>query len=403
MPTSALPPAKPDFPIHGFVAPGFENVRAAFIANFTDGIEVGASLSVRHNGQELVNLWGGFQDSGFTRPWQQDTLVNVYSTTKGVAAIAFATLVEDGLLNYDDPVSNLWPEFRAAADGLTIGQLLSHQSGVPGVAERLTVTDLYDWSKMIGLLEQQQPYWPPGSAAGYHAIHWGFLVGELVRRAAGKSLGAVLAERIAGPLTAEFHLGLAASEHERVADLIGPNHARTTDKLPPPDTTPPRLPKLFPVALLNPSIRPWKDACSAEWRSAEIAAANGQASGDGIARIYDAAANGGAIAGTADADGVRVLEPATLTAANVQEVSMEEDLILAKPMRRSRGFILNTNNEYGPTEGAFGHAGAGGSLGFADPDYGIGFGYAMNQMQPGVVEKTRSDLLVEAVYAALDA
>lgn len=386
-----MPSFPSDVPIHGFTAPGFERVREQFAANFIDGIEVGASLCVRKNGEALVNLWGGYKDAGFTQPWQQDTLVNVYSTTKGVAAIAFATLVEDGLLSYDDAVKELWPEFRAAQNGLTIGQLLSHQSGVPGVSEPVTVTDMYNWPKMIALLEQQEPFWEPGSAAGYHAVHWGYLVGELVLRATGKTLGSVLSERITGPLGADFHLGLPDAEHGRVADLIGPNHARTADRLPAPDTTPPRLPRLFPVALMNPSIRPWKDACSPDWRRAEIAAANGHGTGEGIARIYDAAANGGGA----------VLSAATLAQANVQEVAMEEDLILAKPMRRSRGFILNTDQEYGPTRSAFGHAGAGGSLGFADPEFGIGFGYTMNQMQPGVVELTRGDLLVKAVYAGL--
>lgn len=392
-----------EFPIHGFTAPGFEAVREQFSANFTDGIEVGASLCVRRNGEELVNLWGGFQDAACTRPWQQNTLVNLYSTTKGIAAVAFATLVEDGLLSYDDAVNALWPEFRAAADGLTVGQLLSHQSGVPGVAEPVSITDMYDWDKMIGLLETQEPYWQPGSAAGYHAVHWGYLVGELARRASGKTLGQLLRERIAEPLNADFHLGLADAEHERVADLIGPNHARRAANLPPPDTSVPKMPKLFPVALMNPSIRPWKDACSAAWRRAEIAAANGHGSGEGIARIYDAAANGGGVEASASARAVRVLSATTLNAANVQEVAMADDLILAKPMRRSRGFILNTNNEYGPVEAAFGHAGAGGSLGFADPKYGIGFGYAMNQMQPGVADKTRADLLVAAVYAGINA
>ncbi len=382
----------PDFPVHGYTAPGFEAVRAAFTANFTQGIEVGASLCVRKDDEDLVNLWGGYQDSACERPWQQDTLVNLYSTTKGIAAIGFATLVEDGLLGYDDAVKDLWPELRAAQDGLTIGQLLSHQSGVPGVSVPVTVDDMYDWDKMIGLLAAQEPYWPPGSAAGYHAIHWGYLVGELVLRASGKTLGSLLAERITQPLDADFHLGLADSEHHRVADLIGPNRAREAKGLPPPDTSVPRLPALFPVALMNPSIRPWKDACSADWRRAEIAAANGHGNGASIARIY------AAVAGADNS----VLSAATLAAANRQEVAMTEDLILAKPMRRSRGFILNTNNEYGPTQTAFGHAGAGGSLGFADPEYGIGFGYAMNQMQPGVVEKTRADLLVAATYAALD-
>ena len=382
--------------IHGQVAPGFEDVQAVFEKNFTEGIEVGASLCVRSNGDDLVNLWAGAKDAAGNEPWQQDTLVNVYSVTKGITALAVAAIVEDGHFDYATEVRSIWPEFKAGQSGLTIAQLLSHQSGVPGVDEPIDIDDMYNWPKMVRLLEQQLPYWTPGTAAGYHALHWGYLIGEVVRRATGIGLGRWVADRLATPLNADFYLGLPQSLHARCADLIGPNRARKSSEDVTTPPAPPERPELFAAALLNPPVRPWKDACSAAWRSAEIAAANGQASGQGIATLYDAAANDGRVAD------VRILKPTSIAAVVTEEVGLATDLILDKPMRRGRGLILNTLGEYGPNANAFGHSGAGGALGFADPDAGFGFGYAMNQMQPGIVEQTRAGLLIEALYRSLD-
>ena len=215
-----------DFPVDGFAQPGFEAVRDVFERNFVDDIEVGASFCAIVDGETVVDLWGGYQDRAGTRPWNADTLVNVYSTTKGIASIAFAALVEDGLIDYDARVSDYWSEFRAGRTGLTVGQLLSHQSGVCGLRDKVSVADLYDWPRMVERIAAEEPFWEPGTAAGYHAVLWGYLPGELALRATGKSLGTLLAERIAGPLNADVYLGLPTAQHGRVADLIGPNHAR---------------------------------------------------------------------------------------------------------------------------------------------------------------------------------
>jgi CubicO group peptidase (beta-lactamase class C family) len=382
-----------DYPVHGTVAPGFERVRAVFERNFVDDIEVGASFCAVLDGETVVDLWGGFQDRDHTRPWRADTLVNVYSTTKGIAAIAFATLVDDGLIDYDAPVAGYWPELRAAQDGLTVGQLLSHQGGICGLRDKVTIDELYDWHRIIKRIAAEEPHWPPGTAAGYHAVLWGFLPGELALRASGDSLGAILRRRIAVPLQADFHLGLPLAEHGRVADLIGPNHARTQPDLAALMSI--RMPPLYKVALQNPAIRPWQDACSSAWRSAEIAAANGHANARGIARIYGAVARGGELGG------VRVLSQSAIAALTVQEVGEEPDLVLGRALRRGRGVILNTLDQYGPNASSFGHAGAGGSVGFADPTYRLGVGYAMNQMQPGIETDTRGGRLVNALYEAM--
>jgi CubicO group peptidase (beta-lactamase class C family) len=383
-----------DYPIHGYTAPGFESVRDVFARNFSEDIEVGAGFSAVLDGETVVDLWGGYQDRACTRPWAEDTLVNVYSTTKGLGAIAFATLLDDGLVTYDMPVRTLWPELRAARDGLTVGQLLSHQAGLCGLRTPVSVADLYDWAGMIRRLEAEEPQWQPGQGAGYHAILWGYFPGELVRRLTGASLGGRLAQRVARPLGADVWLGLPADQHGRVADLIGPNHARRQPDLS--ALAGLRLPPLYPLALQNPSVRPWQDACSAQWRSAEIAAANAQASARGVARIYGAVARGGEL------DGVRILSPEAIRALTVQEVGDQDDLVLGRPMRRARGVMLNTLGQYGPNPDSFGHAGAGGSVGFADPAAQLGVGYVMNQMQPGIETDTRGGRLIAAVYACID-
>jgi len=382
-----------EFPVNGTVAPGFEAVREVFERNFVDDIEVGASFCAVVDGQTVVDLWGGYQDRACTRPWREDTLVNVYSTTKGVASIAFAALVEDGLVDYDAPVADYWPELRAGRHGLTVGQLLSHQAGICGLRERVGITDLYDWPAMIARISAEEPFWEPGTAAGYHAVLWGYFPGELALRVSGQTLGAVLASRIALPLRADFFLGLPTAQHGRVADLVGPNHARKQPDLAALMAI--KMPPLYKYALQNPSIRPWQDACSAPWRSAEIAAANGQANARGIARIYGALACGGQL------DGVRVLEEDTIAAMCREEVGEQNDLVLGRPLRRGRGVILNTQGMYGGNRAAYGHSGAGGSVGFAEPALRLGIGYAMNQMQPGIETDTRGNRLVQAVFAAL--
>jgi CubicO group peptidase (beta-lactamase class C family) len=244
---------------------------------------------------------------------------------------------------------------------------------------------------VIHRLENEAPHWPPGTAAGYHAVTWGYLAGELVRRVTGKTLGQMLAERIAAPLDADFHLGLDDRYFDRVANPISPKHARRQ----PTDPAAPIVGPLYAVALLNPSIRPYADVASSAWRRAEIAASNGHATAKGIARIYAMLASGGSL------EGVRVLSAATIERAAWQEWGSDTDLVLGRGLRRSAGFILNTDAMFGPTDSAFGHSGAGGSTGFADPTRRLGFGYVMNQMEPGGADATRAARLIRAVYESL--
>lgn len=379
--------------VQGTVAKGFERVLDVFADNWND-IEVGASFSVVYREETVVDLWGGYQDRECTIAWQENTLVNVYSTTKGLASTAVAVLAGEGKLDYEAPVIEYWPEFGAEGkQHISVAQLLSHQGGLCGVDEKITVADLYDWDKMVNLLAAQKPLWEPGAAAGYHAVTWGYLAGELVRRITGKTLGQYFADKVARPLDADFYIGLPDSEMDRVAVMIGPNHARVL--APRSDGPPPKMPDLFAIALLNPSIKPFRDASSYEWRKAEIAAANGQANARGIARIYGALANGGEL------NGVRIIDREAIEQATRPEVDDETDLVIGRPMRRARGFILSTAGAYGPNERSFGHGGAGGSTGFADPDANLAVGYAMNQMQSDPNATPRSKKLIDATYACL--
>ncbi len=377
--------------ISGSVEPGFEAVRDAF-SGLWDDIEVGASCCAWVRGTKVVDLWGGFTDRNMTSPWQKDTLVNVYSTTKGLASLAVAILRDEGRISYDERVSTYWPEFGAEGkQDITVAQLLSHQAGLCGVETPLTVEDLYDWDKMTNLLAAQKPLWKPGTAAGYHAVTWGYFPGELIRRLTGQTLGQYFDEKVASPLQAEFYIGLGAPMLSRCADLIGPNHARKQPEPTPAEPAPP----WYKIALENPAIAPYRHASSDIWRQAEIAAANGQANGRGIATVYGAMANGGAL------NGVHIVSPESLQEATRQEVGDEIDLVTGRPMRRARGFMLNTDNAYGPNLQSYGHGGAGGSTGFADPVAGVGFGYAMNQMQADITATPRSMRLINALYACL--
>ena len=381
-----------DITIEGHVAAGFEPVRDTFAELWKD-IEVGASCCALYQGDKVVDIWGGFTDAEMSTPWESDTLINVYSTTKGMASLALAILFDEGFIDYDEKVTTYWPEFGAEGkQDVTVGQLLSHQAGLCGVETKLEVEDLYDFDKMVNLLAAQKPLWEPGTAVGYHAITWGYFPGELVRRITGKTLGQYFREKVAEPLGADFYIGLPDSEMSRCGILIGPNRARKKPRL----TDVPEMPELYPISLQNPSIAPYRDASSDVWRRAEIAAANGQGNARGIATVYAALANGGTLG---DA---KILSLEAIAESTKLEVDGDVDLVVGVPVRRARGFMLNTDGAYGPVEDSFGHGGAGGSSGFADPHNNVGFGYAMNQMQADAAATPRSMKLINSLYQCID-
>lgn len=385
--------------VRGEVAAGFEPVREAFVTNFDERGDVGAACSVYVHGRKVVDLWGGLADQKHGRPWEEDTLVLVYSTTKGVTAICVHRLAQDGRLDLDGPVASYWPEFAAEGKGrITVRDLLSHRAGLPALDAPLSREDACAWTPAVEALARQAPFWEPGTRHGYHAVTYGWLVGEVVRRAIGRSVGRYLAEEIAPRLGLEFWIGLPESEEGRVARLRPPGPMRI-DREALAAMPPEQLERLRamadPGSLMQRALNPTDPPFSynrPELHRAELPAANGIGTARSLARLY--AATIGPV------DGFRLLEDATVSAAT-EERSAGPDAVLALDTRFGSGFFLPS--PFSPLMGprSFGHSGAGGSLAFADPDAGVGFAYVMNQMQQGLSADPRPAALVSALRMAL--
>ena len=377
--------------IHGTCAPRFSGVRDAFAANFAAGREVGASFAATLHGEPVVDLWAGHADAARTRPWERDTIVNVFSTTKAMTALCAHMLVDRGQLDLDAPVARWWPEFAEHGKAaITPRQLLSHTAGLAALRAPLAEAAFFDWSAMTTALAAETPWWEPGAANGYHALTYGFLVGELIRRVDGRTPGTFLREEIARPLAADFHIGLPASEDSRVAEMIPATAAESAAAGAPP----PAPGSLIAAVMGNPPMRP-EVANLPAWRRAEIPAANGHGNARSVARIMAALACGGAL------DGVRLLSRATLARATEEQI-YSQDLVLGFPIRWGLGFMLNSPTlPLSPNEHTFGHGGWGGSLGFADLDAGASWSYVMNKMTPGTAGDNRAFPIIQAFYAAL--
>jgi CubicO group peptidase (beta-lactamase class C family) len=367
-------------------------VRDAFAANFAAGREVGASFAATVDGETVVDLWGGHADARRTRPWTRDTIVNVFSTTKAMTALSAHICVDRGLLSLDAPVARYWPEFAdAGKEAMPVHYLLSHRAGLAAVRPVLPTEALFDWRRMVETLAAEAPWWEPGGASGYHAMTFGYLVGELVRRVSGRSAGAFFREEVAIPLGADFHIGLAASEEGRVAEMVPATPEEVAAAGP--------MAALDPESLLgkvlgNPPLTP-AVANRHAWRAAEIPAANGHGNARSVARVMAALACGGTL------DGVRLLGEGTL--ARAIEVQFDgTDRVLRIPMRWGLGFMLTSERVVlGPNPRTFGHGGWGGSMGVADLDARVSWAYVMNRMSPGTTGDSRVLGMVEALYAGL--
>jgi CubicO group peptidase (beta-lactamase class C family) len=379
--------------VQGLCDARFARVREVFADSFASGAETGSSVAVTVDGRPLVDLWGGSADEAGARPWQRDTIVNLYSTTKGLAALCAHLLVDRGELDLDAPVAQYWPEFAAAGkESIRVRQLLCHQAGLAAFHRRFTTDEYYDWDTTTSALAAETPWWEPGTAHGYHALTFGHLVGEVVRRISGKSLGAFFRDEVAKPLGADLHIGLAASEDARVADLIPPS-AEALAAASSAATSGADLPLLAGV-LGNPAVNPL-DTRTRAWRGAEIPAANGHGNARSIARVYAALACGGRVGGVA------LLGTATIANASSIETS-GVDLVLQFPIHWGLGYIVNADKAlYGPNPHSFGHTGFGGSFGFADPDARVSVGYAMNRMAATLAGEPRGTALVETIYECL--
>lgn len=373
----------------GFVHDRYSGVRAAFDQNLASGADLGASFCATVDGETVVDLWGGFADETRTRAWDRDTIVNVYSTTKTMTALVALILADRGELDFDAPVARYWPEFAAnGKDGIKVRHLMSHSAGLSGWKEPISKADLYDWEKATVLLAAQAPYWEAGTAPGYHALTQGYLVGEVVRRVTGRSLGTVFRDEVAGPLGADFHIGLPASEDGRVADLIPPppgaaigDGAGQTE------------------LQANMSNNPGVDVSETRtraWRGAEIPAAGGTGNARSIAEIHAILANGGV------AKGKRFLSEAGCRKA--LELQIEgQDLILGTPARYGMGFGLAGGVVPLPNPNTIYWGGYGGSLVIIDMDARTTFGYAMNRMAGTTQGDMRALGLAMAMWTAAGA
>ncbi len=386
--------------IKGTCKDGFQRVKDAFAANFADHGEVGASLAVMVDGELAVDLWGGYADGALTRPWERDTIVNTFSTTKGMTAICANRLIEQGKLDPEAPVAKYWPEFaQAGKDKLPVKYLLNHQAGLPAVSEMMPLETSYQWQPLVDALAAQKPWWEPGTRHGYHAITFGSLVGEVIRRISGMSVGTYFRKEVAEPLGIDFWIGFGPELDSRCGEMIPapfqappPGHPLFAAFANPQSVTFKTF-MLSPLPMMNPNYMNTR-----EWRAAEVPAANGHGNARALATVYGALARGGEVGG------VQVLQRETIEDAR-KEQSNGEDAVLMIPSRFGRGFFLELP-EYAltPNTTLFGHPGLGGSFGLADPEAKVGIGYAMNKMYlpPDMISlDPRWETILSSLYESL--
>jgi CubicO group peptidase (beta-lactamase class C family) len=379
--------------IDGTCDGAFTGVREALAANFADGLELGASLSISVGGRNVVDLWGGHLDAAKTRPWERDSLVCVFSCTKGVVAIATMWAVDRGLVDLDEPVASYWPEFAAAGkDQLPVRWLLTHEAGLPAIGQRMPLGSLSDWNAMTSALAEQAPWWEPGTAHGYHGVTFGHLIGEVLRRATGRTCGALVRDELAEPLDIELWMPLPREHDARTADLVVDISRDGTFF----DGWDPKT-SLGPRSFGNPPDSNDPMHCmSDQWRRAEIPSANLHANARSLDRLYGVLAAGG-----------KVTPLALASTELVEEFGRRHvcgtDMVMELPTAFGLGFEHTIPEwQFGPGARTYGHNGSGGSLGLVDPDAEVSLGYAMNRLWWGP-DRTdpRWTPIFEAVYAAL--
>ncbi len=400
-----------DVVLHGSVSRRFVAVRDELARIFRDGSELGASLAVWHDGELVVDLWGGLRDRARSLPFEEDTLVTMFSATKGMVALTFLMLADRGLVDYDAPVSTYWPAFGAADKrAITVRMLLNHRSGLVGLAEPLTLAQLESRpDEVIAILERARPGWEPGTSQGYHAVTYGLYAAELFRRIARESLGTFFAREVAGPLGADVFIGLPAEHESRVAT----NHPvemaerllRGLPEMAFRDTTEGRV--LMSVLRRGDTHRAFEHPAElgasglANYNTRRVHAlelpwANGLGTARGVCRVYSALANGGEI------DGVRLVSESALAPLGERQSWSERDRVLHKPLGWSQGFLKEELTLFSPTPESFGHPGAGGALGWCDPVRRVAIGYLTSKMAHHV-RSPRAIALAHAVYASLGA
>jgi len=383
--------------VQGLVEDGYGSVADAFAQNFADRNELGAAFCLHVNGDKKVDIFAGTANKTTGSPWTDQTLQLVFSTTKGAAAICVARLVEAGALSYDDLVATHWPEFaQNGKENVTVSQMMSHQAGLAAVDAPLSLEDVLAVGPVVEALAAQTPLWEPGSGHGYHAVTYGWLAGELVRRVDGRRIGAYFAEEVAKPLGLDFWIGLPESEESRVSHL----------EAAPPPTDPEELALMMQIAgpgtmgfrslfmdglllAMDPENNPFN---TREVHATEMPAANGITDATSLSKMYAATIG--------EVDGVRLLTPETVDLMRAEQVH-GPDKSLVIESRFGHGMMLEGQLTPMFGEGSFGHAGAGGSLGYAHPESGVAYGYVMNQMGGGIAGDPRTIALNDAVAACM--
>ena len=369
--------------IRGTVAPGFEPVREVFEATFEAGEELGAGFAAILDGEIVVDLLSGHADRSKERAWDEETIVPVYSTTKGIASLVIASVIGELNDGYETRVADVWPEFSAGGKGeTTIGQMLSHQAGLPGFAEPIDPGLWLDPPALAAELAETEPLWEPGTAHGYHPTTWGYLAGEIVQRFTGRSLGTILREDFCAPAGVDFHIGLPVEEHGRVAEIMRPRE----------------MPKLGDINEFNKVafLTKWSspDRGGADWRTIEIPSANGHGSAKSVAQLYGIYANGGALGG-------KRLIPEDSFAALTKRRVIGQDLVLPFVTEFAAGVMRNNLGIYGPNPETLAHSGWGGSLALGDPDRHLSAAYVMNKQSGYLQGDPRARRLVDALYGCL--
>jgi len=395
--------------VQGTCTSRFAQVREEFERNFAERGEVGASVCVTIDGETVVDMWGGIAEPASGRAWRADTVGNVWSATKGATALCAHMLASRGQLDLNAPVAQYWPEFaKSGKEAVLVRHLLNHQAGLPALRDPLPAGCFYDWNLMADALAKEEPFWKPGTRNGYHALTFGFLVGEVVRRASGRTLGTFFRDEVAGPLGLDFWIGLPEEHEGRVAPTIPAD---------PPGPGDP-VPSFYVAALTDPTsvqglllvntggyMMVPGESDSRAAHAAEMGAVGGITNGRGLAGMYRPLALGGSV------DGVRLVGAEQVAIMGAVSSATSADAVMLVPTRWALGFTKTMDNGHLPvadreglllSEEAFGHVGMGGSLGFADPKARMSFGYTMNRQGSGLGVNPRGQSLVDAVYRALD-
>ena len=372
--------------IHGTCKPQFERVKAVFEENFEQRGDVGASVAVSLEGETMVDLWAGHRDRAGTLPWERDTIVNVYSTTKTMAALTALLLADRGELDLYAPVKRYWPEFaQNGKDKVEVRHFLSHSAGLSGMDEPMSDQDVYDWEKMVTALARQAPWWEPGTASGYHALTQGHLIGEVVRRVTGVSLGQFFRREFAEPLGADFHIGAGPEHDHRIGELIPPKTA-------PADESKPN--SIAARTFANPFISA-RASATREWRAAEIPAANGHGNARSVMAVQTLAANLGI------ASGKRIMSEAGCRAI-FDKQTFGKDLVLGVPVRFGMGYGITTDAmPMGPNPNIAYWGGWGGSTAVIDQDARLCISYVMNRMEGNLMGDLRGFKLLLAAHRSL--